>query len=224
MDEIELRIIQIVTLIFSVVVHEIAHAWVALRCGDTTARDLGRITLNPVPHIDLFMTIILPLALIMSNSPVVFGGAKPVPVNFRRCFNPRRAYWLVSLAGPLSNLALALCALILFPFAGLLFKANPAIAEHLFKALLVFGFINLILMTFNLLPIPPLDGSRILTVLLPDKIAWHYAQIERYGFFIIIGLLYLGRVNPKFNFLGMFFGHVYDVYSFAVTKLLPLFT
>jgi len=222
MDSIEFQIFRFVALIFSVIIHEIAHAWTALKCGDSTARDMGRITLNPVPHIDPVMTIVIPALLVFTGSPVIFGGARPVPVNFRRCYNPRRAYWLVSIAGPLSNLAQAAVAL-LAAFAISFLAREQAllangmilnyftnhnftiegigIAGYAVAALFIYGLLNIFLMIFNLIPIPPLDGSRVLTVLLPDKIAWRYAQIERYGFFIIFGLLYLRVFNGLFHFV-----------------------
>ena len=195
------KVFKFLALIFSVIIHEISHAYAALKCGDPTARDQGRITLNPIPHIDPIMTIALPLILTLSGSPLIFGGAKPVPVNIRRCYNPRKAYWITAIAGPLSNLAQAAIALVGMLVATIFYMktGGGATAELVIDCFVLYGVINIFLMTFNLIPIPPLDGSRIVTVLLPDKIAWHYASIERYGFFILVALLWTGVFDSYFE-------------------------
>jgi Zn-dependent protease len=173
-----------VVLLFSVIVHEVAHGYVALLNGDPTARLLGRITLNPVPHIDLFGTILLPLILLMTHAGVLFGWARPVPVNPQ---NFRHYLWgevSVSAAGPLSNLALAS----LFAYLLRLSGGNPGLAF-----LAYYGCtINIFLALFNLVPIPPLDGSHILAAILPPNLARQYRYLEAVGFVLILILFYSG--------------------------------
>jgi len=179
---------QIVILLFSIVFHEVAHGKVALWRGDTTARDAGRLTLNPLPHIDIFGTIIFPLILVLTHSPVLFGWAKPVPINPWRFREAKKDMALVGAAGPASNLLLAVGAGILFRLSLRGFGPSSPLSQALF-----FGvFINLVLAFFNLIPIPPLDGSRIVMGFLPGDLAVQYNRIERYGFIIIFGLLFLG--------------------------------
>ena len=180
----------VLPLIFAVTLHEAAHGWVADKLGDSTARRLGRITLNPIRHIDWFGTIFLPM-LMMAFTGFLFGWAKPVPVNMVHLRNPRRDMVWVALAGPGANLLMA----ILWSLA-LLATEMPAMPEWMvlpLAAMAVAGvFINLILMALNLLPILPLDGGRVLAGILPQAIARLYGQIEPFGFFIIVGLLVAG--------------------------------
>ena len=180
----------VLPLIFAVTLHETAHGWVADKLGDSTARRLGRITLNPIRHIDWFGTILLPM-LMMAFTGFLFGWAKPVPVNMTHLRNPRRDMVWVALAGPGANLLMA----ILWSLA-LLATEMPAMPEWMvlpLAAMAVAGvFINLILMALNLLPILPLDGGRVLAGILPQAIARLYARIEPFGFFIIVGLLVAG--------------------------------
>jgi Zn-dependent protease len=183
--------------VFSIVVHECAHAIVASWCGDDTARLLGRITLNPIPHIDLFMSIIVPLSmLVMSGGSMVFGGAKPVPVNVYRLRHPRRDMMWVALAGPISNVILA----ILFALAGNLlwfaFRANHDFGKDLRDALAGVVFMNMLLACFNMIPVPPLDGSRVLAYFLPSNMAQTFAQVERFGLVIVVMLMYSGVLRP----------------------------
>lgn len=180
-------------LIYSAILHEIAHGVVADRLGDPTARLLGRLTLNPVPHIDLFMTILLPLMLIISGSPVIFGGAKPVPVDTFNLRDGRKDMALVSLAGPLTNLCLAILAA--FGIRLLLFFGQSAVMGDFFLSFLLYFLtvtmqLNLLLTIFNLLPIPPLDGSKIFAMLLPEKEANAYLSLGQYGMFILLILLF----------------------------------
>jgi len=197
-------IISIPIFIFAIIIHEVAHGWAAYKLGDSTAKYLGRLTLNPIPHIDPIGTLILPVLLMIMNSPVVFGWAKPVPINFLGLRNPKKDIIYVGLAGPLANIIFAfiLAAIFrLFPVAH-----NPILSEVIFLSILV----NLILAAFNLIPIPPLDGSRILFGLLPTRLAVRYMAIEKYGFIILFVLLWLGFldwfVNPMVAILAKIIG------------------
>ncbi len=190
-------IIVLPILLFSVIVHEIAHGWIALKCGDPTARDAGRLTLNPIPHIDPFMTIMLPLLLIVTRAGIVIGGAKPVPVNpylFRR---GERDNVLVSAAGAGANLLLALAAFLLsLVMIGIYRATGTAAAVRLLELLNLAIFINLLLANFNLLPIPPLDGSHILAFFLKGEAKRAYLSLSRYGFMVLIGVILLGDLLP----------------------------
>jgi len=184
-------------LLFSIVIHEVSHGWIAYKYGDPTAKMMGRLTLNPVPHIDIFGTILLPAILILSKAGVVFGYAKPVPVDYKNFRNPLKDQAVVSFAGPLSNI---LVAAVCFILAIVIININPSgIFWQKMVSMIVFGIqINLILANFNLIPIPPLDGSWILLYLLPENMAIQYEKIRPYGFFIIIGLLFFNLLNPLF--------------------------
>ena len=176
--------------IFAITLHEAAHAYVAKFFGDNTAYAAGRMTLNPLVHIDLFGTIIIPTALYLTTG-FVFGYAKPVPVEFSRLRNPKRDMAWVALAGPGANFIMALLWLI---FAILLtfFQVNEVFPHRVAHA----GVLaNVLMFAFNLIPIPPLDGGRIVTSLLPNKMAYKFAQIEPYGFFIVLALLYFQVLN-----------------------------
>jgi len=174
-------------LLFSVIVHEVAHGYVALLNGDPTARMLGRITLNPVPHIDPIGTILVPLLLLISHAGIIFGWARPVPVNPLNYRNYRWGEFAVSAAGPVSNLVLAaLFALVLrlgIQNPGLLAMAQIGVS------------INILLTLFNLIPIPPLDGSHILAILLPRELARLYAYLQPVGFILILILFYTGVMS-----------------------------
>ena len=196
----ELSVIQriavwILPVIFAITVHEVAHGWVAKKYGDNTASRLGRLTLNPVKHVDLLGTIILPGLLLMTGTSFIFGWAKPVPVDPRNFKRPLQDMAIVALAGPVSNLIMAfLWALIIR--LGIFIGTN---AEVISLPLLYTGYagitINLALAMINLLPIPPLDGSRILTGILPNYWAWQYNRLERYGFILLLVLLYTKILN-----------------------------
>ena len=182
------RLPQFVILIFSIVVHEVAHGRAALWKGDTTARDLGRLTMNPIPHIDLFGSIIIPLFLFLTGSPFLFGWAKPVPVNPWQFRNAKKDMAIVSFSGPASNLLLAIVAGILFRLLLSFYGGGSLLVQLLFFAV----YINLVLAFFNLVPIPPLDGSKMIMAVLPDNKLESYMRLERYGFFIIMLLIALG--------------------------------
>ncbi len=199
-------LITFVILIFSAIVHEVSHGLMAERLGDSTARDEGRITLNPIPHIDPFGSILLPLLLLWVGSPIIFGAAKPVPVNFNN-LNPRKlGMALVSLAGPASNFLLA----ILFTLLIKLGLANSVAYPILVQATLI----NLVLGTFNLVPIPPLDGSKILASLLPEEWLNKILGFERYGFILVIIFLYLGWLRLILEPIILWFGRIFGIQFF----------
>jgi Zn-dependent protease len=172
-------------LLIAMTVHEFAHGFVAYKLGDSTARLSGRLTLNPLAHIDPFWTVLLPLVLFLSTAGnFVFGAAKPVPVNYWSLKNPKRDMIWIGLAGPVANFILA------FTIAGFLrFIPAQGISAYLFFNLLT---INVVLAIFNLIPIPPLDGSKILMGLLPASLSEQYASFERYGFIILFVFIWLG--------------------------------
>jgi Zn-dependent protease len=182
-------------ILFAITLHEAAHGWVALRCGDKTAFLAGRVSLNPLRHIDLLGTIIVP-AILISLGGFIFGWAKPVPVNWQQLHNPRRDMAFVALAGPFANLLMALFWAGIAKL-GLALSDNP---DSIFIAMAYMGqagiLINLLLMVFNLFPIPPLDGSRVLASLLPPIWAIQYNKLEAIGFIILILLLITGVLFP----------------------------
>lgn len=183
-------IISIGILVFSVVLHELAHGVVADKLGDHTARYAGRLTLNPLPHLDPFASVLLPIFMwIMTNGQFVFGAAKPVPVNFFNLRNPKRDMALVSLAGPGTNFLLA--AIFALPIRlGLLAESQPG-----FEIMLQAVVVNLILGIFNILPIPPLDGSKVFASLFSEQTMYRILAWERFGFLLIILFLATGLLN-----------------------------
>ena len=174
---------------FAVIIHEYAHGWIAWKLGDWTAKNAGRLTLNPLAHIDPIGTIFLPLLLLATRSPVVFGWAKPVPVNFHSLGNPKKDMIWVGLAGPAANILFAILLSFILKFFVL--TGNLLLKEVITTAIII----NLVLAIFNILPIPPLDGSRVVMGMLPRELAIRYAKLEPYGFIIIFGLLYLGLIG-----------------------------
>lgn len=183
-------IIILIVLIFSAILHEVAHGFVAERFGDPTAKLAGRLTLNPKKHIDPFMSILLPLLLILSGSPVIFGAAKPVPIDPFNLKEGRKDIALVALSGPLTNLIIAILGsflIKLLPFFSNLLP--PFLSPILYFLLSNVVALNLLLTIFNLLPIPPLDGSKVFALLLPEKEATIYLSLGSIGFFVIFFLL-----------------------------------
>jgi Zn-dependent protease len=181
-------VLALLLLILSLTFHEVAHGWVALQCGDTTAKDLGRLTLNPLPHIDLFMTVMLP-AFFFFTAGFFFGGAKPVPVTFHRLRHPWRDMMLVALAGPLSNLLLAFFFFFLWR---ILVGQGWFEGQRLLPVLEAAFAFNVLLAVFNLVPIPPLDGSRVMAWLLPPGLRSPYLSLERVGLLLVFLLFFLG--------------------------------
>ena len=185
-------IIQLPIFFFSVIIHEYAHGWTAYRFGDDTAKVTGRLTLNPLPHIDPIGTVVLPLFLVLFRSPFIIGWAKPVPVIPYRLRDPRRDLIKVSASGVLANFSLAIFAALLariiisFAIENLLFN------RIILNMLLYCIFINLLLGVFNLVPVPPLDGSKIVAGILPPDLSIKYESISSYGFIIILVLIYSG--------------------------------
>lgn len=206
MNDIFRIVVQFAVVLFAISVHESAHAWSADKCGDPTARRMGRVTLNPIAHIDLFGTIIFPILLAVMGAPV-FGWAKPVMVNPNNFRNRRRDGMLVSAAGPVSNLlvSLAVILLLLAFFQPLMATSNLTLLL-LIKIATYLLMINIFLAVFNLIPVPPLDGSGILEGLLRgEALAW-FEKIKPYGFFILIFIMYT-RVFDKIAdllFTGLF--------------------
>jgi Zn-dependent protease len=188
-------------LLFSVIAHEIAHGYAALRQGDRTALEAGRLSWNPARHIDLYFTILLPLimltgSLLAGGRGIVLGGAKPVPVDPRNYRNVRRGDIIVSLAGVATNLVIAVLCAAAIPVTGVIARSVPALEATLgiVQAMLVIGIqMNAVLIAFNLLPIPPLDGSHVAKYLMPRRLAIRYVQFGRYGILVLVLLLSFGE-------------------------------
>jgi Zn-dependent protease len=186
MIDIQTLLIWAIPVLFAITVHETAHGWVASKLGDHSARMMGRLTLNPIKHIDPVGTILVPALLYLSSAGFLFGWAKPVPINFSALRSPKKDMLWVALAGPGVNLLMAIGWLIIVAIANTL---NIPFLEFMGGAGI---FVNLLLAIFNLLPIPPLDGGRVISSLLPGRLAYQYDQLEPYGLFILVGLLFLG--------------------------------
>ncbi|MGD0960298.1 MAG: site-2 protease family protein [Methylomonas sp.] len=202
-------VVWLLPVVFAITVHEAAHGWVARQFGDNTAYLQGRLTLNPFKHVDLFGTIILPVIMLISFTGFIFGWAKPVPIDPRHFKKPRQAMMLVALAGPVSNFLMAF-------FWAMLARFGVMYHEYEFASLPMVYMgaagihINLILALLNMLPIPPLDGSRVLSGLLPSYWAWKYNSLERYGFIILLVLLVSNALGfileyPLYHLTQVFF-------------------
>jgi Zn-dependent protease len=189
-------------LLISLTIHEAAHAWTADKLGDPTARMLGRVSLNPLVHIDWIGTVLLPILALISRLPLI-GWAKPVPVNTRNLRNPRRDFMLIAAAGPISNLLQAfVAAAILRLTVGAVTGAEEA--GPVYTALFLAVYVNLLLAFFNLIPVPPLDGGNVLLGLLPPRLAVSYGQLRQYGFIVLYALMLSGMasawIGPPTNF------------------------
>jgi Zn-dependent protease len=184
-----------IPVILAITVHEVAHGWVASKLGDKTAQMLGRLTLNPIKHIDPVGTIVVPIVLLVLGG-FVFGWAKAVPVNMNNLHHPKTDMAWVAIAGPASNLLMAIIWVLIAKLGLFLEPSMPGVGQFLTYSGLAGVAINLILLVLNLIPIPPLDGSRVLSAVLPNRLAYTYNRLEPYGFFIILGLLFLGFLGP----------------------------
>lgn len=198
--------------IYSIILHEIAHGLIAERLGDPTARLSGRLTLNPISHIDPIMSILVPLFLVISGSPIIFGSAKPVPIDPYNLRNPRKDMGMIGLAGPATNI---LIALFLSLLARIVFSFSPN--PMLIDVLRTGAQINIILAIFNLIPIPPLDGGRVLSAILPDKYSEALASVENFGIFIVLFLLLFP--SSFFSLQGI----VVKISSFIFSLIFPSF-
>ena len=189
MPDFQTLLIYIIPLLFAITLHEAAHGWIASKLGDHTARMMGRVTLDPTKHIDPIGTIAIPLVLLISSSGFIFGWAKPVPINFNALRNGKNGMIWVALAGPGANIVMAVCWLFLMIIA---INMNIAVLIEMGRIGIL---VNCVLAVFNLLPIPPLDGSRVISALLPNRLAYQYNQLEQYGLYILLGLMFLGGFN-----------------------------
>lgn len=194
-----------IPVLFAITLHEVAHGWVANKLGDGTAKMLGRLTTNPIKHIDPIGTIAMPLLMLVLQTGFLFGWAKPVPVNTRNFKNPRRDMAIVAIAGPLANLAMAIFWALFMKVAITTLGGDSGVGQGLREMGEAGIIINLILFIFNLLPIPPLDGGRILSHFLPPTASDMLDKIEPYGFFVVIGLVYFGVLNTIISPIISFF-------------------
>jgi len=196
MDIYQKIIVWALPVLLAITLHEVAHGWVARYLGDSTAAKLGRLSLNPIKHIDTIGTVLVPAIMILLPGNFLFGWAKPVPVDINKLGSPKRDMSIVAVAGPLSNLVMAILWAWLIKFN---ISSNGGIASSVVQTLILMGLagviINLILMVLNMIPMPPLDGGRVLTGLLPDSLSVKFAKIERFGLIIIVGLLLTGVLN-----------------------------
>ncbi len=194
MNTIQTITIWALPVLFAITLHEVAHGWVAKKFGDTTAQSLGRLSLNPLKHIDPVGTILVPIVLIVVTG-YAFGWAKPVPVNFNQLRNPKKDMVWVAAAGPFANVLMTIIwSIILITAIGGTGSGNK-FAEFFVYMSMAGIFINLVLMVLNLLPIPPLDGGRVLSGLVPNNISALLSKIEPYGLFILLGLMFMGLLN-----------------------------
>ena len=204
----------VIPIIIAITLHEAAHGWVAERFGDDTARRAGRVTFNPFRHIDAFGTVVLPAMLLILRAPFIFGYAKPVPVNFARLNRPKRDMIWVAAAGPATNILIAIASSLAIHLVP---DFSPALGGWLFDNLQHSLLINVVLAVFNMLPIPPLDGGRVMTGLLPYSLANRFARIERYGIFIVLGLLFVPRFFGLDVFGWVMWPPIEAVHDFIIT-------
>lgn len=187
--------IWVLPVLFAVTLHEVAHGWMALVCGDSTAKKLGRLSLNPIRHVDPVGTVVVPGLLVLFNTGFLFGWAKPVPVEWRNLGNPKRDMIYVALAGPAANLAMGIFWVGVVKAGQLLHDLQSPLVVPMLAMGVAGIFINTILMVLNLFPLPPLDGGRVLTGLLPVPLAARFARIEPFGLIILVALLATGLLG-----------------------------
>ncbi len=201
-------VVWLLPVVFAITVHEVAHGWVAKKFGDNTAQRQGRLTLNPLNHIDLVGTVLLPGILLLTGAGFIFGWAKPVPVDPRNFKSPRKDMMYVAMAGPLSNLLMAL-GWAMIARIGVMLSDIEAVAMPLIYSGIAGITINLVLALINFIPIPPLDGSRIVAGLLPERLAWQYYRLEPYGFYLLLFLLISGGLGMILGYPMMLMQHLF---------------
>lgn len=215
LSNIQLIVVSIIPVLFAITLHEVAHGWMALLLGDPTAKMLGRLTLNPLRHIDPFGTVLLPILFIMTLGFAI-GYAKPVPITEENLRNPKRDMAWVALAGPASNLLMAIFWMVIGSLGIAMWNSGWEGARFLEYSGAIGAFVNILLMVLNLLPIPPLDGSRVVSRFLPAPMAWRYNQLEPYGLLIVLALILTGVWASVFMpLVGAIYSIMASVIGFA---------
>ncbi|MEN8169148.1 MAG: site-2 protease family protein [Pseudomonadota bacterium] len=215
LSTLQLIAVSLIPVLFAITLHEVAHGWMALRLGDPTARMLGRLTLNPIRHIDPVGTVLLPLLFIVTLGFAI-GYAKPVPITEANLRNPKRDMAWVALAGPASNLLMAILWMVIGSLGFMILNSGWEGARFLIYSGAIGGFINILLMVLNLLPIPPLDGSRVVSSFLPGPMAWRYNKLEPFGLLIVMALIFTGVWGKVFMpLVSAIYGLLASVIGFA---------